>query len=82
MPIKEDFLDIMRAWNINESHSVIYHMIHAWLTKYKDEIKSQSEVEHIIKRMTDDDELKTIVEDFIYGLKYKPLRSKFIKYIS
>lgn len=82
MPIKEDFLDIMRAWNNNESHSDIYHMIHTWLAKYKNELNSQTQVDDIIKRMASKDESKAIVEDFVYGLNYKPIRSEFIKYIS
>lgn len=80
MSIIIEFNNIFVAWNNNESSSDIYHMILYWMNKYKDNIKSQDEIEDIYERMNNDDSTNDIVEDFIYG-KYSKLREEFKHFI-
>jgi hypothetical protein len=69
MDIKKEYNEIFEAWNNNDSHNDIYHLILNWLTKYKDNIKAKKSAEDLLQRMEFDD-LYNIVEDFIYGSKY------------
>ena len=75
MKIQKEYNEIFEAWNKGDSHNDIYHLILYWLTKYKNDIKDQEDVKDILHRM-EFDELRDIVEDFIYGSKYKSLRDE------
>jgi hypothetical protein len=52
-------------------------MILYFLDNYKELIKTQKDVYDIYRRMSDNDETNDIVEDFIYGDRYKILRNEF-----
>jgi hypothetical protein len=71
---KKEFNNIMKAWDDNKSHSDIYHMINEWILKYCDNINSKEDINDILLRMTDGEELIEIVEDFVYGECYKNIR--------
>jgi hypothetical protein len=71
---KKEFNNIMKAWDDNKSHSDIYSMINEWILKYCDNINSKEDINNILLRMTDGEELIEIVEDFVYGEIYKNLR--------
>ena len=73
--MKKEYNEIFEAWNNGDSHNDIYHLILYWLKKYKNNIKDQEDVKDILHRM-EFDELRDIVEDFIYGSKYKSLRDE------
>jgi hypothetical protein len=75
MDIKKDYNEIFEAWNKGDSHNDIYHLILYWIQNYKNDIKAQEQIEEILERM-EFDELHDIVEDFIYGSKYKILRDE------
>ena len=75
--MRRDFIKIFSAWNDNASSSDIYHTILDWITKYKDLIKSKNDINDILDRMNSDESINPIVEDFIYGDRYKDLRNEF-----
>ena len=75
--IKTEFLEIIFAWTKGDSYPDIYTMLVLWLSKYKDEIKTQNEVTEISQRM-DSDELKEIVEDVLVGMRYFKLRNEIL----
>jgi hypothetical protein len=71
---KIKFKNIMNAWDNNKSHSEIYQMIYEWITEFSEYIKSKYEVNEILIRMSTEDNLIDIVEDFIYGECYRNIR--------
>jgi hypothetical protein len=75
--IKTAFLEIIFAWTKGDSYPDIYTMLVLWLSKHKDEIKTQNEVTDILQRM-DSDELKEIVEDVLVGMRYFNLRKEIL----
>ena len=76
MDIQKEFDGIFWLWNKGGSHSDIYHRIVCWLSKYFKEIQTIQEKHDLLQR-TEYDELKEIVEDFIYGERYETLRKEF-----
>ena len=74
---RENFHKIIQSWIDGRSSSDIYHMILYFLDNYKELIKTQKDVYDIYRRMSDNDETNDIVEDFIYGDRYKILRNEF-----
>jgi hypothetical protein len=75
--MRRDFIKIFSAWNDNVSSSDIYHTILDWITEYKNLIKSKNDINDILDRMNSDESINPIVEDFIYGDRYKDLRNEF-----
>jgi hypothetical protein len=75
--IKTAFLEIIFAWTKGDSYPDIYTMLVLWLSKHKNEIKTQNEVTDILQRM-DSDELKEIVEDVLVGMRYFNLRKEIL----
>ena len=73
------FHDIMMAWSEDTVSRDIYTMIYDWLTFYKSEIRAKDEVDDIIWRMEQGEEVKLIVEDFVTGERYAKLRKQFSK---
>ena len=73
------FHDIMMAWSEDTVSRDIYTMIYDWLTFYKSEIRAKDEVDDIIWRMEQGEEVKLIVEDFVTGERYGKLRKQFSK---
>ena len=73
------FHDIMMAWSEDTVSRDIYTMIYDWLTFYKSEIRAKDEVDDIIWRMDQGEEVKLIVEDFVTGERYAKLRKQFSK---
>lgn len=75
--IYQEYNNIIKAWDNNVSSNDIYHMILYWINTYKNEIKNETVLElvdDILDRMNNKDETNDIVEDFIYGSKYEPIR--------
>jgi len=75
--LKTEFLEIIFAWTKGDSYPDIYTMLVIWISKHKDEIKTQNEVQEILQRM-ESDELKEIVEDVLVGMKYFNLRKEVL----
>jgi hypothetical protein len=75
--MQNDFLEIFTAWQDEVSSSDIYNMISDWIFQYKSLIQSQTEITDILKRMGSNESVNSIVEDFIYGDRYKSLRKEF-----
>ena len=73
--MQKEYNEIFDAWNKGDSHNDIYHLILYWLETYKIYIKEQEHVDDLLERMNFD-ELRDIVEDFMYGSKYKSLRDE------
>ena len=73
------FHDIMMAWSEDTVSRDIYTMIYDWLTFYKSEIRAKDEVDDIIWRMEQGEQVKLIVEDFVTGERYAKLRKQFSK---
>jgi len=73
--MQKEYNEIFEAWSKGDSHNDIYHLILYWLQKFKNHIKAQECVNDILERM-EFDELRDIVEDFIYGSKYESLRDE------
>lgn len=81
---KEDCLSrkeyhlIVQAWINNQSMSDIYDMIIVWIHKYQHHIHLNQDLllltDEIMKRAENDESINEIVEDFIYGKKFEPLR--------
>lgn len=63
---------IIDSWNTGISHGDIYQIIIKWIQIYKKKIPSS-----LLPTIHPRDELKVIVEEFIYGPKYAPLRTYF-----
>ena len=68
---------IMEAWENEHSFGDIYNMIIVWLETYYSLIKNKQVANALLERASTGDELKTIVEDFIYGDCCKLLRKEF-----
>jgi hypothetical protein len=77
MGVKCDYFKIHIAWNNDISSSDIYHMIVKWIDTWRHEIIDKNAIHHIETRMSSNDSIHDIVEDFIYGKKYVTLRSQF-----
>ncbi len=75
--VKEGYRAIQRAWVLGESHSDIYTMIVDWIMMFDTTIQSRDELNDLFHRIEDGDELKEIVEDFIYGIRYVNMRTEF-----
>jgi hypothetical protein len=75
--LKTEFLEIIFAWTKGDSYPDIYTMLVLWISKHKDEIKTQNEVQEILQRMVSD-ELKEIVEDVLVGMRYFNLRKEIL----
>jgi hypothetical protein len=75
--MQNDFLEIFTAWEDEVSSSDIYQMISDWIFQYKNLIKSQTEIADILRRMDSKESVNSIVEDFIYGDRYRVLRKEF-----
>ena len=61
---------IIDSWNTGISHGDMYQIIIKWIQIYKKKIPSS-----LLPTIHPRDELKVIVEEFIYGPKYAPLRT-------
>ena len=78
--IKSAYQDIQTAWDNNVSMSDMYHMIVDWMETWKPETRVPTIaklVEEYLQRCEDDDEMYELVEEFIYGDRYAPIRNAF-----
>lgn len=75
---KEGMEDIIYSWyhgvNINSLNNMIYY----WIKKNKIFLHTIPEVKDIFKRMKSLENNRSIVEDFIFGEKYRSLREMFL----
>lgn len=71
---------IHTAWNNNASMSDIYHLILSWIDTWKPD-QTYPEIAAYIqdwfRRAEDGDETNDLVEEFVYGRRYKPIRDYF-----
>ena len=70
--VRSELVFIFNAWNTGVSYSDIYQMIIKWTTDNSKKIPK-----HLLPELKDTDELKEIVEQFIFGIRYVPLRKYF-----
>ena len=70
--VRSQLISIFDAWNTGASHPDIYQMIIKWTTENNKKIPK-----HLLPEIKDTDELKEIVEKFIFGVRYVPLRKYF-----
>ena len=76
-PVHRRYRAIMRAWSTDVGHNDIYHMIIRWMDEFKQSIEAKQEVKRFLRRARNDDELKDLVEDFIYGGGCEKIRKQF-----
>jgi hypothetical protein len=73
---------IHTGWNTNESFSELYHMIVNWMEIWTPE-KVHPECAELLheygERCNNGDDIHDLIEDFIYGSRYKLLRDLFLK---
>jgi len=77
---KQEFKNIFDAWDRNESHNDIYHLILNWINKHKNKYENMDLsplFQNILNRMIEGDETNEIVEDFLFDSKYEAIRKKF-----
>jgi hypothetical protein len=77
--IIEKYLIIKNSWENNENNSYIYYMIYYWIKLYKNKFKSiesHNIINNIIIRINSDDNMKDIINDFLYSNKYNILRKE------
>jgi hypothetical protein len=78
MSIKKEFNYIFEQFNKTGNYSSTCDRLISWIEKYKDNIKTISDINDILHRVGDPtDELQDIIDDFISGSKYKTLRNEF-----
>jgi len=70
--VRSQLVSIFDAWNTGASHTDIYQMIIKWTTENNKKIPKD-----LLPEIKDTDELKEIVEQFIFGVRYVPLRKYF-----
>lgn len=81
---REEFLNIFVKWENGSNYNDIYHMILYWINNHMDHIKKYNNksyynsMKHILERIKNNDETNNIVEDFIYGNRYKELRELYL----
>lgn len=73
---RKEYHLIVQAWIDNQSMSDIYDMIIVWINKHNKHINQDllPLTDEIMKRAENDESINEIVEDFIYGKHYEPLR--------
>lgn len=75
---KSDYINILDAWENNVSHCDIYHMLLNWINTYIENIYDHNAVKDmniILNRIKNDDNMYDIVESFVVGKKYISLHS-------
>lgn len=78
MSVKKEFNLIFKRFNEQANYSATSAMLVAWIQKYKDDIQSKDDIEDLLLRMDDPTEdLQDIIDDFLYGDRYKTLRNEF-----
>ena len=70
--VRVELMVIFDEWNRGASYPDMYHMIIKWTTQNGKKIPKR-----LLPKIKDTDDLKEIVEQFIFGLKYVPLRKHF-----
>ncbi len=76
--IKKDYLNIIDSWGKGGTYYDIYHMIVYLIKGCKYYLKSKDQMDHIYNRMIGTDEIKDIVNDFIFGEIYSNLRKEIM----
>lgn len=73
---RKEYHLIVQAWIDNQSMSDIYHMIIDWINKHNKHLNQDLLylTDEIMKRAENNESTNDIVEDFIYGKKFEPLR--------
>lgn len=80
MSIKKEFNNIFDTFNKTTNYSSTSILILNWIDKYRESIKSKDAINDISMRIEDPtEELQDIIDDFLYGLKYKALRNEFYR---
>ncbi len=78
--IKKDYLKIIKLWGEGEKYYDLYHMIVYFIKGCKYYLDSKDDMNHIYNRMTGTDDIKDIVNDFIYGDIYLKLRKEILSF--
>jgi hypothetical protein len=76
--MEDGFRDILFAWSEDTSYTDLYTMIVEWATAYHTFIYAEAEIKHLLERIKGNDSVIPIVDDFIYGDCYRPIRDQFI----
>lgn len=78
---RKEYHLIVQAWVDNQSMSDIYDMIIVWINKHNNHNNHNNHnkdllhlTDEIMKRAENDNSINEIVEDFIYGKNFEPLR--------
>ena len=80
MSIKKEFNHIFDSFNKTTNYSSTSVLILNWIDKYRESIKSKDAIKDISTRIGDPtEELQDIIDDFLYGVKYKALRNEFYR---
>lgn len=78
MSVKKEFNLIFKRFNEQANYSSTSVMVLNWIQKNKDSIQSKNDIEDLLLRMDDPTEdLQDIIDDFLYGDRYKGLRNEF-----
>jgi len=78
MSVKKEFNLIFKRFNEQANYSTTTAMLVAWIQKYKDDIQSKDDIDDIVLRIEDPtEEVQDIIDDFLYGDRYKNLRNEF-----
>ncbi len=73
---------IHTAWDNNVSFGDMYDMIVDWIEDWSPELihpEVADLIEDYIGRCENDDEMHDLVEEFIYGEEYAPIREIFLR---
>ena len=74
MTIKDEYRIIHDLWNKGIQYGDLHPLIVDWISKYKTIIRAKS-LPHLISRLYTD-EMKMVVNDFIFGEMYLDLRDE------
>ena len=74
MTIKDEYARIIKFWENGMRYGDLYVLIVDWIGRYKMIIRSPS-LPHLISRLCTED-IKMLVNDFIFGDIYADLRSE------
>jgi hypothetical protein len=77
MSLVFDYNHIFNVWQDYHDYSGTYYTIYNWLLKYYNELESKKDVEDLLFRFSYyKDNMKTIVDDFLFSKSYEGLRQE------